>query len=270
MLWLAMTQALGVPSVWTRQLIGVGGWPSGLLSDTRVQLRTRGHRSDSILFRDTYYGVGGRVQLSPAFLDVGPRVSIAPIDVFDLDLQASWTGYAGPFAPLPYDSLKGTSERARSQRKGEQMPLHKLELSAAPTLKGKVGPVVAFSSTTVGWLRAHRPKDASSAYWYEPYRDLVVAWQDVTLENQTAVLVELLPGDDRPLLWIGGTFRHRRAFVSGDYQSHAGAVVMCKPGTGPWMPTLVGQGLAWVASPDRGFGVPSVNLAATWSFGGPE
>lgn len=269
MLGLMLSVALAGPSVWTKQLVGVSGWPSGLLSDTRVQLRTAGHRSDSILFKDTYYGVGGRLQVSPAFVDIGPRVSLAPIDVLDVDLQASWTGYAGPFAPLPYDGLTGTSERARGERKGEQMPMHKLELSAAPTLKGKLGPVVAFSGATFAWLRAHRPKGATAAYFYEPYRDLVVAWEDVTIDSQTAVLVELMPGGDRPLLWIGPTFRHRRALRSGDFQSHAGAVVMCRPGTAPAVPTLVTQVLGWVASPDRGAAFPSVNLAASWTFGGP-
>jgi hypothetical protein len=239
-LLLAVTTAQAAhSSIWTRQLVGVGGWPTGALSDTRVQLRTPGHRSDSVLFRDTYYGAGARVQVSPAFVDVGPRLSIAPIDVFDLDLQASWTGYAGPFAPLPLDGITGKTEAERGERDDEHFALSKVELSAAPTLKGKLGPLIVFDSTTVAWVHAMRPEDQTDERWYEPYRDLSLAWTDVTVENQGAVVGEILDGDERPKLWVGATGRHRRAVVSGDYQTHAGLLVVCKPGTGAAVPTFV-------------------------------
>lgn len=253
-------------TLWAKQLVGVGAFPLGALSDTRVQARRPGHRSDSILFRDTYYGAGARLQVSPAFVDVGPRISIAPVDVFDLDLQGSWTGYAGPYSPLPMTGTAGSLESLRNERSGEGTAMHKLELAASPTFKAKVGPIVAFESTTVAYVHAFR--SGTTPFWYEPYRDLVLADRDVSVETQGAVLYEVLPGGDRPKLWLGGTARHRAALESGDRQSNAGGLVVCRPGTAPSMPTFVAQVLPWVATPERQGTAPAVNVAASWTVGG--
>ena len=39
------------PWLFGKQAIGAGGWPTGLMSDTVVQLRVPLHRSDSIVFQ---------------------------------------------------------------------------------------------------------------------------------------------------------------------------------------------------------------------------
>lgn len=269
LLWSSVSLA-GESALWSRQLVGAGAFPLGALSDTRVQVRAPGHRSDSVLFQDTYQGAGLRVQLSPAFVDLGPRLSIAPIDVFDLDLQASWTGYAGPFAPIGFSELTGKLESDRDARPDEPFPLSKVELAASPTLKAKVGPIVAFDSATFSLVQAQRPEDQLDPYWYEPYRDLVLAWEDVTVENQGAVAWMVLPGEDRPKLWLGGTARYRAALVSTDHTAAAGLLVVCKPGTSATMPTFVGQALAWLADEERVGTAPNLNLAATWTFDGLE
>ncbi len=258
------------PSIWAKQTVGVGLFPKGALSDTKVQYRIPGHRSDSALFQNTYYGLGGRFQLSPAFVDIGPRLSIAPVDVFDLDVQGSWTGYAGPFGPLPMEGVDARAESARNLRSDdEHMVMHKVELMVSPTVKAKVGPVIAFNSTNIGILKAFAPEGVEADLWYEPYRDMVVAYDDVTIENQTAVVYEALDGQNKPKLWLGGTSRYRRALVSKDHYTTAGALVVYKPGTAPAVPTLIGQVLFFVDDPERVGTAPSVNLAATWTFDSP-
>lgn len=68
MFTLLLTRALAAdePGLWLRQAVGFGGWPSGAVSDTRLQYRAPLHRSESIVFRDTYAGVGGRLAVTPA------------------------------------------------------------------------------------------------------------------------------------------------------------------------------------------------------------
>lgn len=264
---LATAALAGTPDtdhVWAKQIVGVGGWPSGAISDTKVQLRRPGHRSDSVLFQNTYYGVGGRLQASPAFVDVGPRVSLAPIDILDVDLQGAWTGYAGPFAPLPMAATDGRVESARNARNGEEMAVTKWEASVAPTLKLKVGPLVAFDSLTVGALSARY--DDPTELWYEPYRDLVVARNDVTIENQAALLVEVLDGDGRAKLLVGPQTRLRQAMVSGDGHTNVGALVAFRPGASEKLPTLIAQGHAYVRDVERVGTAPNLQLAAAWTL----
>lgn len=264
MMAVALAATPDSPHVWGKQLVGVGGWPTGAISDTRIQYRVPGKRSDGIVFQNTYAGVGGRLQVSPAFVDIGPRLSWAPIDVFDLDLQGSWTGYAGPFGPLPMDGLDGKIESARNLRNGEEIAVSKFEIAATPTFKAQVGPVVAFNTTQVSVLSATMREDTE--LWYEPYRDLVVATTDVTIENQAAVLVEAMDGEGKPKLLFGPQVRHRQAFVSKDRYTNLGALVAFKPGTKTGIPTLVGQGGFYLQDRERVGTVPNLQLAATWTL----
>ncbi|MCB9683413.1 MAG: hypothetical protein H6735_00065, partial [Alphaproteobacteria bacterium] len=157
MLWLALAHAAEEPGWWVREAVGVGGWPSGAVNDLRVQWRAPLYRSESIVFRDTYAGAGARLAVTPAYVDVGPRVSLAPIDVFDLDLQASFVGYwRTRFGPMPFSELRGTLEADRGAR-DDAIRTWAVVLTAAPTLKVALGPIVAFDAWSIQHWRFHRP-----------------------------------------------------------------------------------------------------------------
>jgi len=253
------------PELWARELVGTGGWPSGLLQDAKMQARFPGHRSKSILFQDTYTGIGGRVAVSPAFLEVGPRFSWAPIDVFDVDVQASWVGFAGPFAPISFDTIDvGRVESARNQRSGEGFPLSSLQLSVSPTLKAQVGPIVAFDTMTVTRIVAHQPDDVAAPFWYEPLRDMILAWEDTTIEHNGTLAVELLAPGDGPELMVGVAGRSRAAQVSKDRFANVGPSVVWRPGSSLRTPQIIAQALFYVQDPERVGGMPNLNLAATW------
>ncbi len=262
-------QAADEPGLWTKQAVGTAGFPTGLMSETKMQYRAPGPRSDSIVFQDTYLGAGGAVAVSPAFLQAGPTISIAPIDVFDLDLSASWIGYFNNgLGLMPFDETSGKLDGQRSERasNGEGVGANALALTASPTLKLKLGPIVAFDSWNVSYLNFDQPEGVDAAYTYEPKRDLLLAWEDVAFEHQAAVIYTILPGDDGPKLWVGGTVRDRFAAVSPDRSTAAGAVVIVRPGTKPAVPQIVGQSLFYLNDADRVGRAPNLQAQVSWTF----
>ncbi|MCB9685563.1 MAG: hypothetical protein H6735_11025 [Alphaproteobacteria bacterium] len=260
-----IAHAADEPGLWMRQAVGFGGWPSGAVIDTRAQLRTPLHRSDSIVFQKTYAGAGGRLAVTPAYADVGPRVSIAPIDVFDLDLQASFVGYwPSSFGPMVFGDLGGTLSKDRADRPEDAVSTWALVLTAAPTLKLRVGPIVAFDAWTISHWRFHQPDAVDEPYTYEPYSDMVLAWTDTLLEHQAVVMATVLPGDGGPLLWLGPTFRDRIATGSGDRSTCLGGILTTRPIVASWAPQAVVQVLPYLKDTDRLGGVPNIQGQLFW------
>lgn len=257
--------------LWTRQAVGASGWPAGAISDTRVQLRAPLHRSESIVFQDTFVGAGARVAATPVFVAVGPRVSVAPIDIFDLDLQASYVTYYGGrgIGLLPMEATEGKLETERADLPA--VTGGAWQLSAAPTLKLKLGPIIAFDAWTFGWTRLLPGQPHPSTFVYEPFTDLVVAWEEVTVEQQGAVIAEVVPDEGGAFLWVGATARDRLALTSKDRSTAVGLVIRGRPARGRAVPNLVGQALFYVNDADRGLGegkvpVPNLALLAEWKF----
>jgi hypothetical protein len=262
----ALAETPDTAHLWARQAVAVALFPQGAISDTRVQYRVPLHRSESELFQDTFAGVGARVAATPAFTAVGPRITLAPIAVLDLDLQASWIGYYGQGTGLlPFSVTEGKLDGERGDRAAESVTGGAFQLSAAPTLKGKLGPVIAFYATQLAYTTLTPGQEAAEPFVYEPFTDLVVAWKDVTFDQQGAVVLEVVPDVDGPFLWVGATARDRQAFESGDRSTAAGFLVRGRPGRGAW-PTLLNQTLFYVQDADRVGLAPSVALLAEWKF----
>jgi hypothetical protein len=253
------------PWLFVRSAVAAAGWPSGLLWDGRLQARAPLHRAPSLVFKDTCIGAGGRFLATPAFVDAAGSFSFAPVDVFDVDVFAggvfSWPGDAGR---IPYDSLDGTLEATRERKKGTSVATSTAYLAIAPTLKLKLGPVVLFDAWNFAFLHVQKPSGVTAPYVYEAYRNLVVAWDDVAIEQQAALLVEALPGGERPLLRFGFTVRDRLAVQSHDRSTALGPLFMWKPGPKPVWPTIVVQVLPYVKDPDRVLGPPNVGVLLFW------
>ncbi len=251
--------------LWVRHAAAVAGWPSGALSDTRVQVRTPLRRTDSVLFQDTTAGVGARTALTPAFAEAGAHATLAPIAIFDVDLFAGGVTYwPGAFGPRPTDhrgdTLPGDSDAAGFDRVGTSG----LVVSANPTLKAKVGRVIVFDSWTV---RHQRLAPGAAAPWViEPYTDLVLGWTDTVIEHQPGVLVDIIPDEGAAWLRVGGTMRDRRSRVTEDRSLSAGGLVAMKTGAKPGAPTFAGMALAYAVDDDRVGLAPYLGLQASWQW----
>jgi hypothetical protein len=247
-------------------MVAAAGWPSGAIVDWRTQLRVPMHRSDSAVFQTTYAGAGLDVVATPAFVFAGPRVSLAPIDVFDLDLHAAAIQYfPGPFGLLPMEGVGSKLEAENAANSDDYTPSRGLMVGATPTFKLKLGPIVAFDTWTVRWFRIWKPNHVDTKYVLEPYQSLILAWSDRTIEHQAAVLYEIGTGEDEPLLRIGPTWRSRDAQTSGDQSAVLGGLAMFH-GQRERAPTVVLQVLPYVRDLDRVGGIPNIQGAAVWTW----
>jgi len=270
LLFVCHALAADVPSLWAREGLAVAGWPTGALSNTIAELRTPLHRSESAVFQATYAGIGAQVLASPAFVAVGPRVSFAPLDVFDVNLKVARGWYfGGGLGLMPFDGLEGTLGTARDARADEGFASQMWVFSAEPTLKAKVWKLVVFDAWTFDYLRLDRPTGVTAPYSYEPYRDLVIAFDEVSFEQQAGLLFEALPGGDKPSLRFGPTYRDRWTLNSKDRSATLGVLVAARPGGKPVVPTLVGMALWYVVDNDRLGPAPMLAAQARWEIDRP-
>jgi hypothetical protein len=259
------------------QLVAVAAFPLGLLSDSRLEVRAPMHRSSSMVFQDTYAAVGGRGVITPAFASIGPRMTLAPIDFFDVVVMANatvvWPSDSGL---IPYDHiLESTIESDRKDMFAypapgrEVLPGGGFDVRVQPTLKLKVGPVIAFSSWDFSWIWLNQPDGEAGPYVYEPFRDRIIEWDDVVVEHQSAVVGEILPGQGGPLLWVGATYHDVWALGSRDRSIQVGPIVVLKPSYKAGWPRIILQVKPYVMDHDRVGGAPRIALALTWDVDRP-
>lgn len=261
------------PSPWThiQQRVALAGWPAGLLGETLIQPRVSLHRAESMVLNETYAGAGGRLRITPAFVDVGPRLSLAPFDFFDVNAQGSFLYYwPSSSGLLPYDDItESTRDLDREDRWKDPATAPKgswaFALTVDPTLKLKFGPVIAFSGWTFAWYWIDQPDGIDSNLVYEPYFDRLIEWNDLVVEHQAAVIVELFDGDAKPLLWLGATYRQHWAIGSKDASINVGGLFAVRPSYRRGWPLIIGQVLPYVKDPDRVGGMPSLVLLLSWS-----
>ncbi len=259
------------------QLVALAAFPLGLLSDSRLEVRAPMHRSASMVFQDTYAAVGGRAVITPAFASIGPRMTLAPIDFFDVVVMANatvvWPSDSGL---IPYDHiLESTVEGDRKDMfrypapGREVLPGGGFDVRVQPTLKLKVGPVIAFSSWDFSWIWLNQPGGEAGPYVYEPFRDRIIEWDDLVMEHQSAIVGEFLPGQGGPLLWVGATYHDIWALGSGDRSIQVGPIVVLKPSYKAGWPRIILQVKPYVMDHDRVGGGPRIALALTWDVDTP-
>jgi hypothetical protein len=257
------------PYLWVKPAAALAYGPLGLIGDVKIQARTPLHRSDSIVFQNTYAGIGGRAAITPAFVDVGPRFSLAPIDVFDVDVQLGVRGvWPSSSGLIPFTQLSGTLDSQRDARKKDARAGQLLYASVNPTFKIKVGPLVAFTSADFAFI--HNIDELATPYVYEAYSDMLIARDDVVLTSYTGILGEILDGKKTAvLLRAGALLRHRQAFVSKDISTAVGGAVTVKPGRKPGWPTVLLGVLGYVRDVDRALKAPNIQLQVSWEMQKP-
>ena len=265
-----MAQAADAPGLWFSESVGASGWPAGVLSTTAAEVRTPLFRSDSIVFQDTQAGAGAQVLVSPAFVLVGPRVTLAPIDVFDVTLRATWGWYFdGGLGFLPYQGVTGTLDLQRDARKDEGFASTALTLGADPTLKLKLWRIIGLDAWSFSNFRVTPVPGLDAPYVYEPLTDVVIAWNDTLVEQQAVLLFEGIDGVDRPLLLVGATEKNRWTLVSKDRSMLVGAIAVARPGTKPVVPTIAAMVLWYVDDFDREGPIPTLQGQVSWEIDRP-
>jgi hypothetical protein len=224
------------------------------------------------MLNNTYMGGGVMARISPAFAEVGPRVSFAPVDVFDVDLQASRLHYfSDTFGLMPFDEIHGKTgaERRARAANGDGVTTGGWSFTVSPTAKIKVGPIIAFSTWNIGRVVLDTPDGVTADYTYEPWRDMVVGWKDTTFDQEAGALFAAVdPEDDGPLFYMGVLARDRFQSFSPDRHTSLGPILVMRPGTGAAVPKVVVRSMFYLTEADRVGGAPNTQLAAIWDVGG--
>jgi hypothetical protein len=168
--------------------VGLGGSvnPAGLQNALDVSWRRDLSRSHGALVADAHVSAGVSSRLTPAYARVGPWVELAPLSVVEVRTGLEAVGYFGTFHSLL--SYAGYGERfddhSRKLRDDARSGLGARGY-VAPTLKGRVGPLVFRSRAEFEWWTVRVP----GPYVYEPSRDtLLRASGDGLVATETLLL----------------------------------------------------------------------------------
>ncbi len=224
-----------------------------------------------LLFGETYVAPGGYLEVTPAFVRVGPRVHVKPIAVFELTLEALWSGYFGSFSGVTdfsradddysedvMDNDKDVIARAR--------PGQGWRFAASPTLQARAGKVIIALPSDFYYMRMTTPDGATGDYWYEPQFDAMLAWEDVVMVNGGVVFWSFKDEseDDKRFTWVGAQYTHQYVFGTRDRQQKVGPMVVVKPFRPKWAPTIAAFAQAWVQAPTREILPPYMAFALIW------
>jgi hypothetical protein len=213
--------------------------PRGANDEFRVEARaplpwTRG---DDPLRAGTYAGAGGDIEVSPAYLRIGPRLSLSPLAIFEISAHARVLQYFGAFGTIlsfpskdaPYD------ERAREARADEVVAATGLDLDVRPELRVRLGRFVAANSWEFHYLAVR----ADGPFVYEPYFDLLVARRGVVFSSDIVAGAFVWdPPDDRVAL-LAAMGVYSRAIETGDRSSSLGPLLAVKPLAGAAWPMAI-------------------------------
>jgi hypothetical protein len=145
------------------------------------------------LLADAHLAFGLSHSVTPAYTRLGAWVEVSPLSILDVRAGAEAAAYFGTFGSLMSFGSYGQrfDDTARNARKGDGRPGTGSRLYLAPTLKMKVGPLVAVTGGRLEWWRT----SAAGPLYYEPARDtLLKVGGDRILTTSTLLLRQLEMG----------------------------------------------------------------------------
>jgi hypothetical protein len=251
--------------------IGAQAYPLGVGFYGVPQLRLSLYRSDSALFQTTHIGIGPHFRITPAFIEVGPRIDFTPVEIFTLSVTArylkTWVGNAG--ARIPVTELADKRYSTRGDAEDTALPTGAFELVVSPTIRLKGGPVIVLYNLTWTFTKLFFEDGDTPVPVYDGGLDLYIAPTDFTIAQQAVVLIEVLDGVKvKPVVRLGATVRHRKARVTGDRTVNVGFIGTVKPVPHFAAPLIILQILPYVLDPsgERVLGPPNIQLGLRWTL----
>lgn len=261
------------PGLWWETTGAVAVQPLGALAGATVEGRVPVLRYGGAAFNDTFVGAGGRLTATPAFAEGALRLSAQPIDLLPLAVEVVHSQYwRSPFGfvAMPESDLSGGTDdpaRAPLYAAGNDFGGHAWTVIASPTFQIRVGPVVAFSSWNIAWMRIVPNVPQSDPWVFEPYRGMVVGFEDRLVDHTSAVLWEPKNGEDQALLRLGAALRGKWSHVTPDRSLGVGPVVQWRPGAQRTAPTFLGLVAPYLLDPDFVGPIPFVAVLVKWEGG---
>jgi hypothetical protein len=152
--------------------IAVSANPIGLQDQLTLSWRWGLSQSKNPLLSDAHAAVGISNTLSPASERLEIWAQLSPLSILDLRVGAEPVFYFGTFGHLvsfpSYDA--DFSKEAREAIKDQAVSRTGIRYHVSPTLKIKVGRLLARGGATFEWWRV----DGPGAFFYEPWRDTLL------------------------------------------------------------------------------------------------
>jgi len=173
------------------QNVGASWDPLGAQAVTQLYYRIPLSQSDNILWASTKVDFGVVNNFSPSYDLAGVFVSIQPIAVFNLVLEAQAAGYFHQLG-FGFYSLSGYGAGFDNASLAQLTPMDTTGyvLSAAPTLQVAFGPVALQDTFSLTYYNA----DGGTGYFYERIGNVALAKSDTELLNQAYALLTVHPG----------------------------------------------------------------------------
>jgi hypothetical protein len=171
--------------------------PLGLQDRLTLERRWGLGSSKNPLLSDAHISLGLSNNLSPAYDRLGLWAELSPLSVLDIRAGVEPVVYFGTYGHLSafpsYDS--DFSKSARDRIKSQAVARAGVRWHVSPTLKLKLGRVVARSAAEFEWWKV----DAPGEFFYEPTRDtLLDSDGDALMALSSQLLYEL--GRDKRVL----------------------------------------------------------------------
>jgi hypothetical protein len=155
--------------------------------------------SPNPLVSDAHVSFGIADRLTPAYNRLGAWVEVAPLSVLEVRAGIEPVAYFGTFKSLlAFESYDAPfDDDARTRRGGEATSAVAGRAYVAPTMKLKVGRVLARTRAEFEWWKAR----FDGPYFYEPTRDTLLRSRgDAMVTSETVLLYELRSGPGRRIL----------------------------------------------------------------------
>ena len=241
-----------------------------MLYDSVYEYRVPVMRYGGVMNNDTFLGAGGRLSVSPAFAEGAARLSFQPLDILPITVEAVHTQYwNSPFGLIGFsegsliDRTDGP-DRAPRYKLGEGFGGQMWSVVVSPTFQIKLGQIVGFTGWDFTWMKIVPNKEQADPWVFEPFRGMVVAYDDVLFEHTSALLWEPMDGVDRPLLRMGLVLRGKWSSETPDVSLLGGPGAMFKVDTKPTTPTMLVVAAPYFQDPDLVGPIPWVAALATW------
>ncbi len=267
-LW-ATAALAGEPQWWLFNRLGVAYNPLGAIDDFRAEVRAPlpWEQPGSLLLDGTYVGGGLGLEVSPAYLRVGPRFSVQPVAFFDVTGQARLLYYFGVFDDLMgFDDLDvDYDDAARATHSEDAYPALGLDVDLRPELKIKVGHFFAVDQWEFHYYRL----PGTEPYVFEPYIHLLMARQDVTFTHDAVVGAFVWDPPDRREFIVAAISENTHAVATRDHSWSVGPLVAFSVSNRFAVPKFAVLSRIYIR--DQTLTIPSVYvaIAAEWEVGLP-
>jgi len=196
------------PGLFFSPAIGISYNPLGLLIDTKLLYTAPFIKKEGILWESTKVRIGMQNEWTPADNLISLRAEFEPVAFFDITVKA---GFFSMFNALGYGCFRMTDGTTglydlKTQDQAGRNNAHGYGVSVSPTLKARVGKVIAVNTFSVNRIAINGTGSFLELHTYLPRKT-----RDEDLTNNTIALYEssptLLAGVSFKNVYIYGTER---------------------------------------------------------------